>query len=93
MPPAKVTPVAALRSSALVLPDATARSVLGLSTAENSTLSQSAPGLNAHDPALPALLVAIEHLTGLEGDFWCQIRGLGLSYGYSTVSAQYLSLP
>ena len=29
------------------------------------------------------LLVAIEYLTGLEGDFWCKIRGLGLSYGYS----------
>ncbi len=58
------------------------RKVLGLSTAENSMLRQSAPGLGAHDAELPALLVAIEYLTGLEGDFWCKIRGLGLSYGY-----------
>ena len=58
------------------------RKVLGLSTAENSTLRQSAAGLGAHHPDLPALLVAIEYLTGLEGDFWCKIRGLGLSYGY-----------
>jgi len=29
-----------------------------------------------------ALLVAIEHLTALEGDFWVKLRGPGLTYSY-----------
>ena len=62
-----------LRSSAFACTSSSfkpTRKVLGLSTAENSMLRQSAPGLGAHHPDLPALLVAIEYLTGLEGDFW-----------------------
>jgi Zn-dependent M16 (insulinase) family peptidase len=93
-PAAAATPLPQLRSSQFVKSNANARSVLGLSVAENSTLRSGAPGLGAHDPSLPALLVAIEHLTGLEGDFWCKIRGLGLSYGYhiaNSVEAQRLS--
>mmetsp|Transcript_50517 Transcript_50517/g.58988 ORF Transcript_50517/g.58988 Transcript_50517/m.58988 type:complete len:717 (-) Transcript_50517:350-2500(-) len=57
--------------------------VLGLSGAENSTLQMSCPGIGANHEDLPALTVAIEFLTALEGDFWVKIRGLGLSYGYS----------
>ena len=79
-----------LRSSAFACTSSSfkpTRKVLGLSTAENSMLRQSAPGLGAHHPDLPALLVAIEYLTGLEGDFWCRIRGLGLSYGYAIVNS------
>eukprot|EP01029_Cantina_marsupialis_P018259 TRINITY_DN4185_c0_g1_i1.p1 TRINITY_DN4185_c0_g1~~TRINITY_DN4185_c0_g1_i1.p1 ORF type:complete len:247 (-),score=98.54 TRINITY_DN4185_c0_g1_i1:154-894(-) len=39
------------------------------------------PGIsNINDSQLPHLLVAIEYLTALEGDFWRRIRGLGLAY-------------
>eukprot|EP00747_Dinoflagellata_sp_TGD_P108850 gnl/TRDRNA2_/TRDRNA2_170539_c1_seq3.p1 gnl/TRDRNA2_/TRDRNA2_170539_c1~~gnl/TRDRNA2_/TRDRNA2_170539_c1_seq3.p1 ORF type:complete len:535 (+),score=82.50 gnl/TRDRNA2_/TRDRNA2_170539_c1_seq3:165-1769(+) len=57
------------------------RQVLGLSSVENSDLQQTTAGLLSNDPELPAVLVAIEYLTALEGDFWCRIRGLGLAYG------------
>ena len=83
------TPLPAIRRSAYAAQGAVVRSVLGLSTAENSTLVQSARGVGAFDPSLPALMVVIEHLTGLESDFWCKIRGLGLSYGYSISNSEF----
>ena len=68
---AELTSVDQLRSAAHVQQDVTSNTVLGLSTAENATLMQSARGLGSNDPALAALLVAIEHLTGLEGAVGC----------------------
>lgn len=42
-----------------------------------------APGINAYDDNRASLLVAIEYLTALEGDFWVKLRGAGLTYSYS----------
>ena len=42
-----------------------------------------APGIKAYDANRAALLVAIEYLTALEGDFWVKLRGAGLTYSYS----------
>jgi len=57
--------------------------VMGLSGAENSTLMMCTRGVGAFDDDLPALLVVIEFLTALEGEFWVKIRGNGLSYSYN----------
>ena len=57
--------------------------VLGLASIENSCLLAVAPGLAWGHPDEAALAVAMEYLTALEGDFWVQLRGAGLTYGYS----------
>jgi len=55
-----------------------------MSAIDNSFLIQSSKGIlkfGHEDEA--ALRVVIEYLTTMEGYFWKQIRGLGLSYGYN----------
>ena len=57
--------------------------VASLSAVETHFLTASAPGLAPYSPDHASLLVAIEHLTALEGDFWVKLRGAGLTYSYS----------
>jgi len=55
----------------------------GLGSCESAFLSRTTPCLT--DPKsedLPALMLAIQYLTQLEGPMWRQIRGAGLAYGY-----------
>ena len=56
--------------------------VASLSAIETHFLTASAPGLAPYSADHAALLVAIEHLTALEGDFWVKLRGAGLTYSY-----------
>ena len=57
--------------------------LVGLGSCESSFLSRSAPAItDPRSPELPALLLAIQYLTQLEGPMWRQIRGAGLAYGY-----------
>ena len=57
--------------------------VASLSAIETHYVTASAPGLAPYSPDHAALLVAIELLTALEGDFWVKLRGAGLTYSYS----------
>ncbi|KAL7545324.1 hypothetical protein ACHAWF_010434, partial [Thalassiosira exigua] len=57
--------------------------VCALSAIESGFLTIIAPGIKAYDPNRASLLVAIEYLTALEGDFWVKLRGAGLTYSYS----------
>lgn len=68
-------------SSVLEIKDMNA--VVALSAIESGFLNILAPGLKAYDDNRAALLVAIEYLTALEGDFWVKLRGAGLTYSYS----------
>jgi len=56
--------------------------VVALSAIETNFLCVSAPGLGPYSEDHAALLVAVEHLTALEGDFWVKLRGAGLTYSY-----------
>ena len=57
--------------------------VCGLSAIESGFLNILTNGIKPYDSNRPALLVAIEYLTALEGDFWVKLRGAGLTYSYS----------
>merc|ERR1711957_155229 len=57
--------------------------VVSLSAIESGFLTIVAPGLKPYDDNRPSLLVAMEYLTALEGDFWVKLRGAGLTYGSS----------
>ena len=57
--------------------------VVALSAVESGFLNIIAPGIKAYDANRASLLVAIEYLTALEGDFWVKLRGAGLTYSYS----------
>mmetsp|Transcript_12678 Transcript_12678/g.26729 ORF Transcript_12678/g.26729 Transcript_12678/m.26729 type:complete len:1186 (+) Transcript_12678:92-3649(+) len=57
--------------------------VCSLSAIESGFLNIIAPGIKAYNPNRAALVVAIEYLTALEGDFWVKLRGAGLTYSYS----------
>lgn len=57
--------------------------VCALSAIESGFLNIMAPGIKPYDANRAALLVAIEYLTALEGDFWIKLRGAGLTYSYS----------
>ncbi len=57
--------------------------VCALSAIESGFLNISAPGLKPYDGDRASLLVAIEYLTALEGEFWVKLRGAGLTYSYS----------
>lgn len=57
--------------------------VCALSAIESGFLTIIAPGIKAYDADRASLLVAIEYLTALEGDFWVKLRGAGLTYSYS----------
>lgn len=60
-----------------------AGAVVSLSAIESGFLYITAPGITAYDSDCAPLLVAIEYLTALEGDFWVKLRGAGLTYSYS----------
>ena len=53
--------------------------VASLSAIETHYVTASAPGLAPYSADHAALLVAIELLTALEGDFWVKLRGLTLT--------------
>lgn len=57
--------------------------VCALSAIESGFLNISAPGIKPYDGSRASLLVAIEYLTALEGEFWVKLRGAGLTYSYS----------
>mmetsp|Transcript_27016 Transcript_27016/g.48746 ORF Transcript_27016/g.48746 Transcript_27016/m.48746 type:complete len:971 (+) Transcript_27016:401-3313(+) len=57
--------------------------VCALSAIESGYLNITAPGIKAYDANRASLLVAMEYLTALEGDFWIKLRGAGLTYSYS----------
>jgi len=58
--------------------------LVGLGSCESSFLSRTTPCItDPKSPDLPALMLAIQYLTQLEGPMWRQIRGAGLAYGYS----------
>lgn len=92
--PFAVTPVT--HAQALIKPGATIRRVRGASVAESSCgrfavvhssessyLIQTTSCISSFTHKdYPAMMVAIEYLTALEGDFWKRIRGLGLAYSY-----------
>jgi len=63
--------------------EGTSGAVVGLSAIESGFLKIVSPGINAYDVNRPALLLAIQYLTALEGDFWIKLRGAGLTYSYS----------
>ncbi|XP_063241639.1 uncharacterized protein C05D11.1-like [Bacillus rossius redtenbacheri] len=59
---------------------------VGLGCVESSYLCQATESLRDFShPSLAPLLVFLQYLTQLEGPMWRQIRGMGLSYGYSIV--------
>lgn len=54
-----------------------------LSAVDSAYLNLAAPGIDSFtSPDLPALLIATDFLTAIEGDFWRKLRGMGLAYGY-----------
>jgi len=57
--------------------------VCSLSAIESGFLNIISPGIKPYDANRASLLVAIEYLTALEGDFWVKLRGAGLTYSYS----------
>lgn len=80
-PPAQL---AAPLRKALLVPAPGAGAVLGLGAVESAYLVQTAPCVDTLDhPDLAAIMVLMEYLSALEGPMWRQIRGQGLSYGYS----------
>ena len=57
--------------------------LVALASSESSYLVQATACIRSFThPDYPAIMVAIEYLTALEGDFWRNIRGLGLAYSY-----------
>jgi Zn-dependent M16 (insulinase) family peptidase len=57
--------------------------LLGMPAIESCYMQQLCTGPSSFsDKDYPALMVAINYLTGLEGDFWRKIRGVGLAYSY-----------
>lgn len=62
--------------------------VVGLASIENSCLLAAAPGLAWGHRDEASLAVAMEYLKALEGDFWVQLRGAGLTYGYSLYASK-----
>ncbi|XP_025831305.1 uncharacterized protein C05D11.1 [Agrilus planipennis] len=58
--------------------------IVGMGCLDSSYLFQSTFSINTYDdPDMPALLVYIQYLCQAEGPMWRQVRGNGLSYGYS----------
>jgi len=58
--------------------------IFPLASTDSGYLNQSCFGITDFDNKMRApLLVLIEYFTALEGPFWKQIRGKGLSYNYS----------
>lgn len=71
-------------SEKLIASDRSGAAVLcSLSSLETHFVITTAPGIGVYSPDHAALLVAIEYLTALEGDFWVKLRGAGLTYSYS----------
>ena len=63
------------------------QAVASLSAIESNFLQVTAPGVGAYDDDHASLLVALEYLTALEGDFWVKLRGAGLTYGYRLLNS------
>lgn len=58
--------------------------ILGLGCIEGAYLVHAVPcQIEQHDDAYVPLQLFMQYLTQLEGPFWRQIRGQGLSYGYN----------
>merc|ERR1719361_3144022 len=83
--PKKVSAALVTAEHSLALPPPS-HLLAGLGSCESSFLSRTAPSLSdPRSPYLAPLLLAIQYLTQLEGPMWRQIRGAGLSYGYSII--------
>uniref|UniRef100_A0A7S4B5T8 Peptidase M16C associated domain-containing protein n=1 Tax=Chrysotila carterae TaxID=13221 RepID=A0A7S4B5T8_CHRCT len=71
-----------------ILSGATGKATIAsLSAVESNFLRTCAPGVAAYADDHASLLVAIEHLTALEGDFWVKLRGAGLTYSYQIAAS------
>ncbi|XP_022918722.1 uncharacterized protein C05D11.1-like [Onthophagus taurus] len=58
--------------------------IVGMGCLESAFFYHTAPGLNSYkDDDLPALMLYLQYLIQAEGPMWRQIRGKGLSYGYT----------
>jgi len=75
-------PLGGLRDVAIRAHNQGASTVVSLSAIESNFLIASNDGIGPYSPDHAALLVAIEYLTALEGDFWVKLRGAGLTYSY-----------
>ncbi|PNF33802.1 Uncharacterized protein C05D11.1 [Cryptotermes secundus] len=70
----------------LILAPNNSSCVVGLGCIESSFLCQTTPCVrDFSDENLAPVLVFLQYLTQPEGPLWRQVRGLGLSYGYSIV--------
>jgi Zn-dependent M16 (insulinase) family peptidase len=81
-PPPASEPIGNVRECGLLSGRHGQAVVTALSAIESNFLVVSAAGIGPYSPDHAALLVAIEHLTALEGDFWVKLRGAGLTYSY-----------
>jgi len=92
LPPAKLAPATTPSAATGALPHVRDCHVLSarrgegvvcaLSASESQFLYVTGDGVGPYSDDHAALLVAIEHLTALEGDFWVKLRGPGLTYSY-----------
>lgn len=69
----------------LIVPPGTVNGLIaGVGSVESNFMQQTVESLhNWTDSDIPALMVAIQYLTQMEGPMWKQIRGVGLSYHYN----------
>ena len=77
-----VGPFSAVSESLIKLNQEGRATLCSLSAIETHFVYARAPGLGVYSADHAALLVAIEYLTALEGDFWVKLRGAGLTYSY-----------
>lgn len=57
--------------------------VVGLGSTQSAFLNHASPSINDfNDDDVPALIVALQYCTQLEGPMWRRLRGPGYTYGY-----------
>ncbi|XP_065172046.1 uncharacterized protein C05D11.1-like, partial [Atheta coriaria] len=64
--------------------DSPANCIIGMGCLESSFFYQATPSIkDFNDPDYPALMLYLQYLIQCEGPLWKQVRGKGLSYGYT----------